>query len=120
MGAPEMSATHICSYCNLKHETIPACTGCADYIENQTWWYLVGQEMGASSEALRFLHDREHLQQEIVRLGGNISATVARSAQRPSFPTVCDIRGDGKRKSAHEIQHAHIVERLRSVSGGGR
>jgi hypothetical protein len=115
-----MSATHVCNYCNLEHDTVPACTACADYIENQTWWYLVGQEIGASVEALRFVHDREHLHQEIVRLGGNVSAAVAKSAQGPSFPTVCDIRGDGKRKSAHEVQHAQIVERLQSVSEVGR
>jgi len=115
-----MSATHICRYCNLKHDIVPACTACADYIENQTWWYLVGQEIGASVEALRFRDEKEHLQQEIVRLGGNISATVARSAQGPSFPTVCDIRGDGKRKGAHEVQHAQIMERLQSVSEVGR
>jgi hypothetical protein len=115
-----MSATHICSYCNLKHDTIPACTACADYIENQTWWYLVGQEIGASSEALRFLHDREHLEQEIVRLGGTISTTAAKLAQGPSFPTLCDSRGDGKRKSAHEKQHAEISKRLQAVSQVGR
>lgn len=113
-----MTGAHICSECLRPHETVPACAGCGDWFENQTWWFQTGQQLGENVAGLRFQGEREQFQREIVRLGGDISARVVKAAQGPSFPQLCDIRGESDRATAHNVKHSQIVDRLRSVGGG--
>lgn len=115
MGGCPMNGAHLCSVCNLIHETVPACVGCGDYFERQTWWYLAGQDHGQGLAEIRLQAEREHYQREIIRLGGEISARVVKTSEGPTFPQLCDIRGESKRAANHKSRHAQIVDRLWSV-----
>lgn len=108
---------HICSVCELIHQTAPACAGCDDYLENQTWWYLWGQEQGRVWAEIKWREDREQLLKEIARLGGDISARVSKAAQGPSFPQLSEYRNEPERAKAHSRHLREVMMHLMTVTG---
>ena len=111
---------HLCSVCELIHETIPACEGCADYLENQTWWMEAGRVQGYWMADQQFQTEREKLLDELSRLGADISGRIVRRAVGPTFPELCDRRNEPQRGKPHARIHREIVERLMGVNDAHR